>query len=711
MTARSDVPTTKSRRDISNRNTIKFINDYVDDYSSGENDAEENSSDEDEEEAQKAHETAKLLAVSTVGMAKRKTNENIEEETNEDDSDEEQNEPSEEESGEYTNESNSEEAENSKEPTIESEADSEEFVNTRSKVPRPSLVFYNGTNDFEEKSHQTVAKDSLGLTEIGDVAEAHINGPSAYYTMEDQYHPDETGQSRSEIEDPDTSPSTGPTSDTSTTEVNSIWNDAKVAEEKLGNIPYPTDDSRGRLKLFMDEDGVNKGDPGKRKSRVEEVGTEHKKLISDLMQNINGGKTIGEKFASKLVNPQTKLETSSDGIPVIRSMTTRKVSTSVPLNNFPGKKVDEEEGDGGKRKADDKAKGGRKQGHTKQNVHKVKVDKSYSNVNEKSKENQEKETYQKLKLSVEKQKMQPVKNKTWEAEVNTLFPGKANEKLVLPVDDGEASDGLSKRMPVLGKPSKKHNVNKGTESQRSSKISQVNEKRKPTSKETLTDNVQVSTKRQCLGISMTDCIGPDSVTFNVPMNGQGSVGVQVDNMKAPEILYPPGAGYNYQNGFQPPNQFPPDMRQFPAAFPSSANADVQQQYGGLQALNGYDNRPHDYPGGFPDHYPNNLPNIPQSRPIDSKNRPTAPTMKPSENSIYKGGARKKKKKKKQKTTTPKPKKTTTKCPNCDKSKKVKSSGGKKIPFTDKLWKLKKKKTTTTEKPPTKPKTTPINTER
>ena len=686
----------------------RIINDYVDDFSSGDNDSDDSRS-EDEEEAEKAQETAKILAISTVGTTRGKSKakaENNEEYVNEESSDDKVNEMSEDGSSELTDDLNSEETEDMTEPGIESDgpSENEQFIDTRSKVPTPKLAFCNGTNDFEESSQ--FAKDSLGLTEIGDVKEARVNGPSAYYGMEENLHPGDDAQSRSYIEDPETV-----LSDNSGTEVNSLWNDAKVAEEKLANIPYPTDDSQSRLKLFMNEDGVNKGEHNRRNSLGEGVVTGHKKLISDLMQNVNGGKTIGEKFAKALGSTEANARGTSDGIPVIRAMSTRKVSTSVPFNSIKEKNVKDKGENTDKEAKKEKKKGSKGRNDKRKKAYRVKGEVKHE-VKETSQEHKEKETYDKLKSRVEKQRKQPIKNRTWEAEVNTLFPGKAGEKLVIPVDDGEASVGFIKAVPTLGKPSKKHSVDKGTEIHKTSRKIQRYEMQKPTAKETRTDNVQVSTKRQCLGLSVTDCIGPDSVTFNLPLSGPGPVGVQIDNMKAPEIIYPPGAGINYQNGIQPPNQYSPDMRQLPAVYPSLPNANMQQQYGGLQLLNGYDNQPHKFPGAFPDHYPNNEPNMPQSSPIESKNRPKVPTMKPSENSIHKGGAQKKKKKKKRKTTTPKPTKTTTKCPNCDETKTVESSGGKKMPLTDKLWKLKKKKTsTTTLVPKTTPKPTPITTER
>ena len=692
-----DAPTTKVRRGALDSNTIRIINDYIDDFSSGENDSEESGS-EDEEEAEKAQETAKILAVSTVGITGRKSqksSQNNEQYQNDDESGDKTEEPSEsdDESGDYTDELDPDEVDGMAEPVIESdnESDKEQVIDTRSKVPTPRLALYNGTNDFDEPSQ--LAKDSLGLTEISDVKEVHVNGPSAYYTKEGK---EDAALSRSYIEDPDALPS-----DNSATEVNSLWNDAQVAEEKLANIPYPTDDSTRKFKLFMNEDGVNKGEPTERKSLGEGMATEHKKLISDVMQNVNGGKTIGEKFASKVTSIDPNARALSDGIPVIRAMNTRKVSTS-------GKQV----GGKGKSLGKDTDEEKMKASNEKDKAHKVKNNKeSQSKDKEKSQEHQERETYHKLKLSVKEQKRQPIKNKTWEAEVNALFPGKTSDTLAVPVHDIEASTGLRKTVPTLGKPSKKHSVDKANEAQTTSRMIQRLEKQKPTAKETRTDNVAVSTKRQCLGLSLTDCIGSDSVTFNLPLNGPVPMGVQVDNLKSPDIVYPPGAGFNYQNGFQPPNQYSPGMRQYPAIYPSSANAEVQQQFGGLPLMNGYDNQPHDYPGAFPDHYPNNLPNMPQSSPIENKNRPKVPTMKPSENSIFKGGIRKKKKSKKHKTTTPKPKKTTTtKCPDCEKTKE--SSGGKKIPLPGKLRKVKKKTTTTTVEPPqTTPNTTPVTTER
>ena len=682
---------------------MRIINDYVEEFSSGDNDSDESRS-EDEEEAEKAQETAKILAVSTVGTTRRKSKpkaEPNEEYVSDESSDEKSNVESEGGSNEITDELNSEETEDMAEPGVESNgsSESEQFIDTRSKVPTPKLAFYNGTNDFEDSSQ--FAKDSLGLTEIGDVKEAHVNGPSAYYAMGENPLPEDAAQSRSYIEDPDTA-----SSDNSATEVNSLWNEARVAGDKLANIPYPTDDSQSRLKLFMNEDGVNKGEQDRRKSLGESVATEHKKLISELMQNVNGGKTIGEKFAKAPGSTEANVGGTSDGIPVIRAMTTRKVSTSVPFNSIKEKRVKDKGEHMGKETKKEKKKSSKGRNDKGRKIHKEKEERRHE-LKETSHEHKERETYNKLKLRVEKQKKQPIKNRTWEAEVNTLFPGKAGEKLVVPVDDGEASVGFIKAVPTLGKPSKKHSVDKGNEIHKTSRKMQRYEMQKPTAKETRTDNVQVSTKRQCLGLSVTDCIGPDSVTFNLPLSGPGPVGVQIDNMKAPEIIYPPGAGFNYQNGFQPPNQYSPDMRQLPAVYPNLPNGNMQQQYGGLQLMNGYDNQPNKFPGAFPDHYPNNEPNMPQSSPMEGKNRPRLPTMKPSENSIFKGGARKKKKMKKQKTTTPKPKKTTTKCPNCDKTKSVESSGGKKMPLTDKLWKLKKRKRTTT----LEPNTTPITTER
>ena len=787
-------PTTKIRRGIPQRHAIQFINDYVDDNSSGENDVDESGSEEEEEEeeAKKAQETAKLLAISTVGVMKvksrgqkEKSGRNVREDTHDDEMNDEEekgdvgiskqryqgkseinndnsSDDNDEDEGNEDSEANAaediqvdatkEQGENgdagmmapqSSGPTNENydrtgdindkgtnddgdngsgkevssdevgdvnegindsevEPENEEFVDTRSKVPRPRLVLYNGTNDFDE--NPLSRKDSLGLSAIGDIEDAHVNGPSAFYTMEAHPIKGDAVQTRSEMEDPDAL--TG--SEVSATEVRSLWNDAEEVENKLAKIPYPIGDSHTRLKLFVNEDGMKKGEPNNKSGPMEKVSIEHKKLISDLMQNVNGGKTIGEKFASKSVSHNLNGKTSVDGIPVIRSMTTRKLSTSSPLSS-------------GKIKGDEKNAGGKAK-KIEGNVTNKGQSKGQQTHESNPHEDTERETFKKLKLSVQKHKNQPIKNKTWEAEVNTLFPGKANENAILQLSKGK--EGLDRSDPKPEIPSKKHAVIQrkepmnGVPRESGSKEPHVTEKRRPTVKETPTDHLQVSTKRQCLGISVSDCIGPDSVTFNLPVNGPGEMGVQVNNAKGTEIIYPPGTGYNYQNGFQPENPYPTDMRQFPVAYPSPINANIQQQYGAMQTLNGYDNQPHYFPGGFPDHYPNNLPNMPQSAPVVEKKKPTAPTMKPSENSIFKGSGRKKKKKIKRKTTTPKPKKTTpkpkkttTKCPNCGKSKKLKAEGGKKIPFTDKLWKLKTRLTTTTKRPRISTKTTPIITER
>ena len=689
-------PTTKTRRGILERATERITNYYSDDPASGENENDESGS-EDEEEAERAQETAKILAVSTVGTARRKSRtdkEGSEQYLTDEDSDDQISEANENGSSDLANE----EAEGIAEPVIENDRGSEgeeESIVARSKVPTPKLRFYNGTNEFQEHSQPEFQKDSFGLTDINDIKEAHVDGPSAYYTMEGNTSPDDAAQSRSYIEDPDTV-----AGETSATEVNSLWNDAKAAEDKLANIPYPTDDSQSRLRLFMNEDGVNKGEPNRRKSLGEGIATEHKQLISDVMQNVNGGKTIGEKFAKTIKNHEQNAETTSNGIPVIRAMTTRKLGKSLPLQSNAEVRTGTTDASGKEAKE-------MKWKESKGEEYERKEEYKGTGGKDRYKTHRDRETYHKLKASVEYQRKQPVKNKTWEAEVNSLFPGKENERLVVPVDDDAASVAVVKAVPTLGNPSKKHSIDSENEPHKASRMPHGNGKEKPTAKETRTDNVQVSTKRQCLGMSITDCVGTDSVTFNLPLSGPGAVGVQLDNMRAPEIIYPPGAGFPYQNSFQPPNQYPPGMRQLPVAYPNSPSADIQQQYGGLQGMNGYGNQPLRYPEAFPDHYPNNIPNMPQSNPIENKNRPRIPTMKPSENSIYKGGAPKKKKKRKHKTTTPKPKKTTTtKCPNCDKT--AESSGGKKIPFTDKLRKVKRKKTTTTE---STPKTTPITTER
>lgn len=688
----------KLRREIPERKRVAIINDYIDDNSSGETEAEESGSEEEEEEeAEKAHETAKLLAVSTVGSAKRNVgnNEHKNKKRNDDYANEEIHNDEMNENG-STGNSEANDSEDSYKGHEDDKAglvetDNEEFIDTRSNVPRPNMAFYNGTNEFDENSKHHSSEDSLGLSDIEDIGEANVEGPSAYYTMEDQpQQPDDMVQSRSEIEDPDTPQ----VSDGSPTETKSLWHDAEVAEEKLANIPYPTGESGSRLKLFVNEEGLNKGES------EDGVGSMHKKLISDLMQNVNGGKTIGQKFASKIANSGPNAETTIDGVPVIRSMTTRKFRTSQPMKTTTSKHIEDSKKDGGKvgmklkENSKEKVDGENKSGY------------KFMNGKNEAQEKEERETYKKLKTSVNKQKNKSMKNKTWEAEVNTLFPGKASGSLI--------HTGLKEEENKNGETSKKHEVSDDTDDRTEARADESdiseesNEKRRPTAKETsTTDSLHVTRKRQCVGISVTDCIDPQSVTFNLPVSGQGEVGFQVNNVRAPGIVNPPGFGFNYQNGFQLQNQIPPDMRQFPAAFPSSATADVQQQYGSFQGLNGYDNKPHNFPGALPDHYPHNIPNMPESRPVLSKNRPTVPTMKPSENSIFKGGVRKKKKKK-GKTTTPKPKKTTTKCPDCGKSKNSKASGGKKIPFTDKLWKLKTKKTTTTT---AKPKTTPMKTER
>ena len=700
-------PTTKTRRGILDRNTEKITNDYSDDPASGVNENDESGS-EDEEEAERAQETAKILAVSTVGTARRKSRtdkESNEQYLNDEDSDDEISETDENGSSDLVNELNSEEVQGIAEPVIENDRGSEgeeESIDTRSKVPTPRLRFYNGTNDFKEPSQPEFQRDSLGLTDINDIKEAHVDGPSAYYTMERNTSPEDAAQSRSYIEDPDTV-----ASETSATEVNSLWNDAKAAEDKLANIPYPTDDSQSRLRLFMNEDGVNKGEPSRRKSLGEGIATEHKQLISDVMQNVNGGKTIGEKFANTIKNHEQNAETtSSNGIPVIRAMNTRKLSKSMPLQSNKVVRIGATEASGKKAKEKKRKESKGEEYENKEKYTGTDGSRHEANGKDRYQNHQDRETYHKLKASVENQRKLPVKNKTWEAEVNSLFPGKESERLVVPVDDDPASVAVVKAVPTLGKPSKKHSIDSENEPYKASQMPQRTGKQKPTSKETRTDNVQVSTKRQCLGMSITDCIGTDSVTFNLPLSGPGSVGVQLDNMRAPEIIYPPGAGFPYQNGFQPPIQYPPGMRQLPVAYPSSPNADMQQQYGGLQGTNGYSNQPLRYPEAFPDHYPNNIPNMPQSNPIENKNRPRIPTMKPSENSIYKGGAPKKKKKK-HTATTPKPKKTTTtRCPDCDKT--AESSGGKNIPFTGKLRKVRRKKTTTTK---STPKTTPLTPER
>ena len=656
-----EKPTTKNRRSIPTRNTVKFISDYIDDYSSGEIEPEESSTD-DEEETEKAKETAQILAVSTVGLAKHGKNkgqnsamvtrDSLPEEGNS--LPEEPYEGAERDSeiverSDQSDES-SEDSDGFQGPFDQSETDNEEFIDTRSNVPKPNLSLYNGTNDFDLGSQDF--KDSLGLSEIGDVEAAHVSGPSAYNMIQKGLSRDQIASTKSDIEDPEEERAMN---ETPTVEVNSLWNDAQIAEEKLANIPYPSKTGLPGTNVFVSEDGLRRGDIGKQKTEVKKVDDqekdydhdeevkEHKKLITDMMRNVNGGKTIGEKLSGHATNKPSKTEPSADGIQVIRSMNTRRLSNTnlSRMNKNSGKLVEKK-----------------------------------TNKKESSKEDTQQQasildhaTFKNLKMTLKKQKS-PVKNKTWEAEVNSLFPVDENKRITR-LKEGEVSTKESGGQ--MEQASKKHNVHV---------LKTIN---KPTSKETTTNKLEASTKRQCVGISVADCIGPDSVTFNLPMNGQGEYGVQV-NQPMPGLPFP-------QGGYAVPQQsqsiYPPNPNQYPP----SPDVLRQQQFGSFQGLNGFNNqdRPHDYPGAFPDHYPNNTPNMPESSPDHNKKRPAVPTMKPSENSIFKAGASKKKKKKPK--TTPKPKKT-TKCPDCNKPKKVKASGGKKIPITDKLWKVKKRPTTT-----------------
>eukprot|EP00112_Aurelia_sp_Birch-Aquarium-sp1_P010958 Seg2316.3 transcript_id=Seg2316.3/GoldUCD/mRNA.D3Y31 product="hypothetical protein" protein_id=Seg2316.3/GoldUCD/D3Y31 len=822
-----DKPTTKTRRDIPTRNAVKTIIDYIDDDTgSGDNDSEESGT-EDEEEANKAKETAQILAVSTIGPTSKNILENkradipkadgnmkssliddkalneqssdgasediVErsagEENTSDDSSEDSSEISPENSNEISPENSSEvspensseisrenskknpaeqssedstvnssenASENSKAPIEEDESDTEEFRDTRTKINNPSLSLYNGTDEYDDNSEARNSKDSLGLTDIDDVEEAHINGPSAYYTMEKDSRPAQTASYRSEIEDPDSVPSQGPTN-----EVNSIWNEAKIADEKLANIPYPTGDSNSRSNVFISENGIRKGEPGTqhselnkingaltKESDVEEIGSkEHKGLISDVMSNVNSDIKIAPKLSGRTIKQETDAKTDED-IPVIKTINTRRLSkpkdqssidefdkgTVKSIDKFPVANDDKNEFELAAESEEAARKGSVaiKQSSKKN----AKNTEKSVNSSEKSPDKEVKqinklddETFNKLKSDVEKEKQLKIRNKTWEAEVNSLFPGKTNQSFVmddtevesslqeLPEHKQEADEGNKKEL-VEAESSSNHWAKNGPkpEGKENSDAEDAQQdiaewrttptsmktfqEKHPTSKETMTDGLEKSTKRQCVGISVADCIGagPDAVTLNVPVNGQ-EFGVQVNGARVPGMIYPT-SDVNFPAGFQQPT--PPEFRQFPGAIPGGMTNMLQD--GSIQPAYGFNNNdvPINSPGAYPDHYPSNVPNMPQSKPVFNKKPEVVPTMKPSEHSIHKaGGKAKKKKKPKSKSTTPKPKKT-TKCPNCDKSKKVKSSGGKKIPFTDKLWKVIKKKrtTTTTAQPPT-----------
>ena len=798
----TDKPTTKARRDIPTRNAVKTIIDYIDDDTgSGDSDSEESGT-EDEDEANKAKETAQILAVSTIGPTNKhilenkrteiaktegnaksnviddeapseKSNENAsediversagEESTNDelsentsDNLSENSNKNLAEHSSEDSSVNSIESAsENSETPIEEDESDTEEFRDTRTKINKPSFSLYNGTDEYDDHSEARNSKDSLGLTDIDDVAEAHINGPSAYYTMEKDSGPAQAATYRSEIEDPDSGPNQGPTN-----EVNSIWNEAKIADEKLANIPYPTGDSNSRSNVFISENGIRKGEPGTehaeqsknngaltKESDVDETSSkEHQGLISDVMSNVNSDMKIATKLPGRTIKGKPDAKTDED-IPVIKTINTRRLSkprdesnidefergTEKSVDEAPVAKDDKNEFE----MATESDEATRKGSVATKKTSKEKAKNSEKSVNssEKSSDTEVKqinklddETFSKLKTAVEKEKQLKIRNKTWEAEVNSLFPGKTNQSFVM--DDPEVESSLqelpnhkqeaaeaNKKELVDSESSSNHWTKDGPKSETKensdaedaqqdiaewrttpTSVKTFQEKR-PTSKETMTDGLEKSTKRQCVGISVADCIGtgPDAVTLNVPVNGQ-EFGVQVNGARVPGMIYPTSDA-NFPAGFQQPN--PPEFRQFPGAIPGAMTNMLQD--GSIQPAYGFNNNdvPINSPGAYPDHYPSNVPNMPQSKPVFNKKPEVVPTMKPSEHSIHKaGGKAKKKKKTKSKSTTPKPKKTTN-CPNCDKSKKVKSSGGKKIPFTDKLWKvIKKKQTTTTTAAPT-----------